>query len=201
MNATPPIAIYRALMEVVKTRIACLRRLASGAISLGDQRLDWEAAALQLRMVLELIAFSSLCAHKDAYAAAHANFAKHWKAALLLKELAQLHPDFYPQPVRLDHIKPDGTRHFGAVKDYLTQEEFVTLYNVCSRAVHTANPFGDLSPIDFGFGIGAWVGRIQALLDTHWIRLYESPQVWVVQMSAGPEGQVQIAVAEPKTAV
>jgi hypothetical protein len=64
MEIREPILIYRSLMEEVKKRIACLRRLAGGSISLGDARLNWELAALQLRMVLKLIAFSSLSAHQ-----------------------------------------------------------------------------------------------------------------------------------------
>ncbi|MBI3401650.1 MAG: hypothetical protein HY048_09540 [Acidobacteria bacterium] len=175
--------------------------MADGSLSLGDDRLNWELAALQLRMVLELIAFASLCAHKDTYAAVHANFAKHWKASLLLKELASMHPDFYPKPVRFDHIKEGGVRHFARVDGFLTQEEFVRLYDVCSQVIHTANPFGELKPIDFGLSVAAWVERIQALLDTHFIRLYGNPQLWVVQMGAGTGGSVHVAVAEPKPAV
>lgn len=199
MEPQQPILVYRSLMELAKTRIACIRRIASGSLSLGDDRLNWELAALQLRMVLELVAFASLSAHKGAYAAAHANFARHWKAALLLKELAAIHPDFYPQPRRLDRLKDGGVAHFDQVDDFLTQEQFVTLYDLCSQVVHTANPFGDLKPIDFGVSVATWVDRIQALLDCHFIRMYESPQLWVVQMKAGPTGSVQIAVAEPRT--
>jgi hypothetical protein len=201
MEPVPPIHIYRALMESAKVRIACLRRLTGGGFSLGDERLNWECAALQLRMVLELIAFASLCAHKAAYSAVHKKFATHWKAALLLKELAKVHPEFYPQPVRLDHIKDSGSRHFAPVEGYLTQDEFVRLYDACSKTIHTPNPFGDLKPIDFGLAVADWVTRIQTLLDTHFIRLYGLPELWLVQMSAGPEGRVQVAVAGPKAAI
>src|SRR5207253_1559532 len=114
-------------------RIACLRRLAAGALSLGDERLDWELSALQLRMVLESIAFASLSAHRDAYSRVHAKFSTHWKAALLVKELAAIHPEFYPQPMRLDQVTKGGIRRFGRVDEYLTQNEFVELYDVCSQ--------------------------------------------------------------------
>jgi hypothetical protein len=197
VKAPPPILVYQALMEAVKVRIAVLRRLTTGALSIGEERLTWEFAALQLRMVLEQIAFASLCANKDAYAAIHENFAEHWKAARILEELARVHPGFYPQPVRLDHIKETGVRHFALVDGYLTQEEFIRLYDVCSQAIHTANPFGDLSPIDFGLSVAEWVTRIQTLLDTHVIRLLGVPELWLVQMSAGPGRRVQVAVAAP----
>ena len=40
-----------------------------------------ELMLLQLRMSLELIAFSSLTANKHKYAAVHAGFETHWRAA------------------------------------------------------------------------------------------------------------------------
>jgi hypothetical protein len=55
MGPTPQVLVYQALMEGIKKRTACLRRLAKGELSLGDERLNWELAALQLRMVLESI--------------------------------------------------------------------------------------------------------------------------------------------------
>ena len=187
-------------MEGVKRRIACLRRIASGELSLADERLNWELSALQLRMVLESIAFASLSAHRDAYSRVHAKFATHWKAALLIKELAAIHPDFYPQPMRFDRLKEDGIRHFSRVEGFLTHEEFVELYDVCSQLIHMHNPFGDLAPISIRLTLAEWLARIQALLDTHFIRMHGINQLWVVQMAGGPNNCVQVAVAEPRSA-
>lgn len=201
MTSPPPILVYQALMEDIKRRITCLRRLASGSLSLEDARLNWELAALQLRMVLESIAFASLSAHRDAYASVHAKFAQHWKAALLLKELAVIHPEFYPQPVRFDHVKEGGIKHFARADGYLTQEEFIELYDVCSQIIHMHNPFGELKPIDVRLSLGEWVARIQALLDTHFICMHGIEQLWVVHMSGRSDGGVQVAVAEPTPTV
>jgi hypothetical protein len=41
---------------------------------------------------------ASLIANKQRYAAVHANFATHWNAELLLKDLARVNADFYPKP-------------------------------------------------------------------------------------------------------
>ncbi len=187
-------------MEDAKRRIGCLRRIASDDLSLGDDRLNWELSALQLRMVLESIAFASLSAHRDAYSRVHAKFATHWKAALLVKELAAIHPQFYPQPMRLDRLKEGGIRHFARVEGYLSQEEFVELYDVCSQLIHMHNPFGDLTPISIRLTLAEWVGRIQGLLDTHFIQMHGINQLWVVQMAGGPNNSVQVAVAEPRSA-
>jgi hypothetical protein len=114
--------------------------------------------------------------------------------------LAAIHPAFYPQPIRFDRITEESVGRFAHVDGSLTEEQFIQLYDVCSRVIHTANPFSNLEPIDFGVGLAAWVDRIhiQTLLDAHFVRMYGSSQVWVVQMKAGPMGEVQVAVAEPK---
>jgi hypothetical protein len=197
MDPRPPILVYQALMESIKGRISCLRRLASGELTLGDERTNWELAALQLRTILESIAFASMAAHRDAYASVHAKFAQHWKAAKILHELAAIHPNFYPQPMRIGQPGDGGVRKLSGVEDYLTQQEFVELYDICSQMIHAHNPFGDLAPIDARLSLADWVGRIQALLDTHMTRMYGSQQRWVVQMAGGPGGRVQVAVAEP----
>jgi hypothetical protein len=200
MVSHPPILVYRALMEDVKKRTACLHCIASGTLSLGDDRMNWELAALQLRMVLESIAFASLSAHRGAYSRVHAKFTRHWKAALLVKELAAIHPKFYPQPMRFERVKEGGVRHFARVDGYLTQDEFVELYDVCSQLIHMHNPFGELKPIHIRLTLADWIGRIHALLDTHFIEMHGIHQVWVVQMASGPNNAVQVAVAEPTPA-
>ncbi len=198
MDPRPPILVYQALMQSVKNRIAGLRRLATGSLSLGDERLNWEWAALQLRMVLEGVAFASLAAQRDAYAKVHARFAEHWNASWLLRDLRKVNPEFYPQPKRMTDGSREGVKRLEEVKDYLTEAEFAELYELCSQIIHSHNPFGDLKPIDTRLTLIEWIGRIEALLDTHVIRPHGSNQRWIVQMSAVPDGTVQVAVAEPK---
>lgn len=198
MASYSDIMVYRALMEDVKRRITCLRSIALGDLRIGNERLTWELSALQLRMVLESIAFASLSAHRNVYSRVHAKFATHWKAARLLKELAAIHPEFYPQPMRFDHVKEGGIKHFARLDGYLTQEEFVELYDVCSQLIHMHNPFGELKPIVIRLTLTEWVDRVQSLLDTHFIRMHGINQLWVVQMAGGQDNSVQVSVAEPK---
>ena len=58
-----------------------------------------ETIGLQFRKIFELIAFASLSANKKLYAAAYANFAKHWEASKLIANLHRINPDFYPVPI------------------------------------------------------------------------------------------------------
>ena len=56
-------------------------------------------ARLQIRKILELIAFASLVANKNVYTAVFSKVSKAWNAGDLLKELEQVNPDFYPVPI------------------------------------------------------------------------------------------------------
>ena len=87
----PAVEIYLSLMEDVKRRIALVRRFAARTLTLGAEVFDYECVSLQLRKILELIAFSSLCANRDAYASVHANVHEHWRAVDMLDALRAVH--------------------------------------------------------------------------------------------------------------
>jgi hypothetical protein len=154
---------------------------------------------VQLRKILELFAFASLCANRQIYEAAHADFARHWRAKALLESLGVLHPDYYPVPVRLSTPNPDGTKHFARVEDgFLTPDEFIILYDKCSQVLHTRNPFAaGHHRIDFTRSVEEWLNRIKTLLLVHVIRLAGSPEIWLVVMSSPPDGRVHAYQASP----
>lgn len=179
-------------MEDVKRRIAVIQAVVSGQSPLGREDYDGELVCLHLRKVLEQIAFASLSAHKDAYAQAHNDFATHWNAKRLLTKLQKVHPDFYPRPVRVEGPDERGVKQLVDVtKAFLTKEDFVFLYDKTSEALHVWNPFkAPKQVIDFERSIAEWVERICVLLNEHWIQLYESEDVWFVQMIQPEDGKV-----------
>jgi hypothetical protein len=85
-----------------------------------------ESTTLQLRKILELIAFGSLVANKDSYSTVYAKVSKTWNAGDLLRELEDVNPEFYPVPVIqvastipgafMEHKKRDPV-------DYLTKDD------------------------------------------------------------------------------
>jgi hypothetical protein len=81
---------YCACMDDVRRRLGVLNALTSGRVTVGDQSADAEIACLQVRKMLEQIAFASL-------AASRAQFMYEWRATQILDQLATLHADFYPQ--------------------------------------------------------------------------------------------------------
>ena len=192
---------YCNCMEDMKRRLVVVNTVAKGNLSTGSEVFDYELVAVQLRKSLELVAFASMTANKKLYAEAHANFANHWKAKAMLSSLDRLHPGFYPQPIILDHVKESGVKHFEHVKDgYLTQEDFVTLYDLCSEVLHTWNPFTNKERyIDFKRSVAEWVQRIERLLRLHLMRFVDREEIWVVEMETSTDGKVHAFTATPSS--
>jgi hypothetical protein len=109
--------MYCDLMEDLKARVGLVRRFTLGEIKIDSNQFAYECVSVQLRKILELIAFSSLCANKEKYSEAYADFSKHWRAKALLQALERLHPEFYPTPMKPPYTKPDGTKHLDRVAD------------------------------------------------------------------------------------
>jgi hypothetical protein len=186
------IVLYCECMEEVKRRVLLINEVVSGRSPCGHEDMDAEVVCLNLRKSLELIAFSSLSAHKEAYAQAHANFAAHWRAKRLLAEMAKIHRDFYPQPISVSAANDQRVRQIENVNDgFLTADEFVFLYDQCSEVLHTRNPFRtDPRIVRFGRPIAEWIGRIERLLDLHMVHLAGSSDRWIIQMRSPEDGKV-----------
>jgi hypothetical protein len=88
-QATPPqnqtaeqeLTQYCNCMEEVRQRVTLVHSILTRSVSTGYPAFDLETTFLQLRKILEVIAFASLTANKDVYSAAYATFATHWNAA------------------------------------------------------------------------------------------------------------------------
>src|ERR1700694_3086237 len=107
--------LYINCMEEVRDRINLVTTIVAHTVTTGREVFDIELVFLQLRKVLELVAFASLTANKEKYSLAHAEFTEHWKAKRMLQELAKINPDFYPIPVAPPVLQPDGIRHLALI--------------------------------------------------------------------------------------
>lgn len=198
---TATITLYCSLMEDVKARLELVRRFTTGEVPVGSNQFTYECVSVQLRKILESIAFASLCANKAKYSEAHANFAKQWRAKAMLENLERIHSHFYPVPMKRPVIKPDGTKHLDKIDEgFLTREDFVFLYDKCSEVIHTRNPFSEAEPsIDFVRSVDGWVGRIGTLLQLHLVQLVDANVVWLVSMHEPSDGKVHAYVASAET--
>ena len=105
------IAQYCDLMQGVKSRVESINQLMElPGITI---RTRVESICLQLRMLLELIVFSSLVSNKDVWQRSQKELQSSQDISKKLKELKRLHPNFYPRPVDLQESAPGGSQWIG----------------------------------------------------------------------------------------
>jgi len=160
---------YCDLMEEVKHRVAVIDFLQSPPfVAVVPKFARVESIAMQFRKILELIAMGSLVTNRDALAAAAKSFDRQWRAAAIMEGISKLNPAFYPVPQLTN-----PTEFSDATDDVLTQDGWSSLYDACSKLLHTKNPFDTRETRNEGFvnEIGLWRDRIVRLLSVHKIRL------------------------------
>src|SRR5947207_11651004 len=167
------IRMYINCMEEVRDRVSLAKSVGEHKITTGREVFDVELVFLQLRKVLELIAFASLTANKEKYSAAHEKFATHWRAKAMLQELEKINPDFYPMPIERPELQPDGVNHCPAILNgFLTKEDFALLYDKTGDTLHVQNPFKlQDARLNIKYSVKEWIVRIQTLLALHIVHL------------------------------
>jgi hypothetical protein len=200
-EAQATIALYCSLMDEIKFRISAIKDVIQAKISIAGT-IGKDIGYLELRMICELIALSSLIAHGDIKETRSRKFAKKWEADFLISALAKIHPDFYPQPIipqpgdggvptqAMERRRPPLLVTSG----FLTASELPKLYHQCGRELHRGS-LGDIMArkgkkveIDYS-PIGKWVDRIVRLLNFHRIRLVDRTEYWVEMESAHNDGK------------
>lgn len=195
-------ASYCALMEDIKQRIAVVRRFTRGEISLGREGFNAEAVCVQVRKILESIAFGSLLAHREAYEAAHNDIERAWRAKTILDRVQAVHAKFYPEPMTTPRRVEQGHWHMEPLSEgFLARDDFVTLYDKCGDILHMWNPYRPgPRQVDFGRSIDEWCGLIQNLLRYHviWMRTDTEPsEGWLVDMEHPDDRKVYVHRFEP----
>jgi hypothetical protein len=191
---------YCDLMEEVKLRIDVVNHFLSGQGDALYQPATLETVCLQIRKILELVAFGSLVANKEAYTATYAKVSKAWNAGEILAELAKVNPNFYPVPIIEVQSEIPGvrSRHKKRVGDYLDEEEFKEVYGRCGVLAHAANPYG--KGIDYKYyarSLPVWRTRIMNLLNAHSIYLLGDPGMYLVHMSEHGNDRVKLYRFQP----
>lgn len=165
---------YAEAMKEIKLRSEVITLFLTGRLEARYVPTNVEMIGLQFRKVFELVAFASLAANRSQYSSVYSDFAKHWEAAKLLKNLRRINPNFYPKPVVEAPTSQSGALH--ALKereqDYLTQDELIEAHGKCGKLMHGANPFG--IPIDYAFyqqRFNIWMSKTINLLNNHQVHL------------------------------
>jgi hypothetical protein len=191
MAATTDIEKYAAIMKEIKLRTEVINLFLSGARDAHYVPTTVETIGLQFRKLFELIAFASLAANRKRYSAAYADFATHWRAAILLENLERINPDYYPKPLlEIPSVQPGVVNDLkDRQRDYLTQRELILAHKKCGALMHGANPFG--KPIDYLFyqkNYPVWSTKIINLLNIHKVRLVGDTGFWLFHMREEGKG-------------
>lgn len=174
---------YLWIMWEIDRRLKVLKALENGNADVLYLKAKVESEALQLRKILELIAFSSLVAHYEKYKEVRSEMDKDWHAKRIISKIELINPNFYPIPTR---GCIEGWWH-DVRGGYLTKKQFQTAYDLCGDMLHARNPFAKLnrSAIAFGKRVPDYIARIEKLLEQHRVILPDNLGVIHVQSNFG----------------
>jgi hypothetical protein len=186
LSQTPPIFIVaknttsfhldRYFVELfgIKKRLFVIDRLINLEISTGTVGIDVEFVCLQFRKLLEQIAMLSLIAHVDEYSKIQSRFASQWNAKKILKEIEELNENYYPTPAKINEDERGKFIDPILKTDYLSKDDFLELYQICSSVIHAENPYVDEPktprPIEATFK--KWYDKVYNLISFHVLVLF-----------------------------
>ncbi|MHB1143974.1 MAG: hypothetical protein ACYCZS_03645 [Thiobacillus sp.] len=175
---------YAELMAEVRRRLEAINDFLGGRTRTTYVRTTTESICLQLRKILELIAFASLVSNRKAYASLRQDIARDWHADRILKKIEKVNSDFYPKPVRSVLLSSAlAPSQFVPVRSgALTRKQFSALYDKCGELLHATNPFTAQKNFEaFEKQIPTHVRRIETLLGEHTVSLAGTGQLlWVL---------------------
>jgi hypothetical protein len=176
---------YAEVMKEIKLRTEVIDLFLRGALTAHYLPTTVETIGLQFRKIFELIAFASLAANRHEYSAVYSDFAKHWEAAKLIKNLRRINADFYPKPVVEAPSTDPRARHELKPRssDFLTEAELVKAHGTCGALMHAANPFN--APILYDrylIEFRKWFSGTINLLNNHQVHLLGGSDFYLFHM-------------------
>lgn len=181
---------YLRNMQLIKWRMIAIGDVLSRKNHTTYKITDVEFCVLQIRKILELIAFSSLIADMDVYDKQIGDLDKKWKAELILKDIERVHKNFYPKPIDVD---PQNKYQWIDKKEpYLTRRDFEKIYEKCGRYLHESKLNLTDKDIDYIYNeawqnIPKWVELIINLLSMHLVELCDGKTSFLVQMGSNEQ--------------
>lgn len=185
---------YLKLMWEVDKRLEALHTLMNNQTNIPYLQITIESEALQLRKLLEIIAYSSLIAHKTGYEKLREGVSKDWHAKRIIRKIEEINPDFYPTPMTRTENRGWKRRNGG----FLTKTQFETLYDKCGDMMHTKNPFSKRSPNSLRFHerVPDYVERIENLIRSHQVKLAGVEKLIFVNVPLFVNKPIQMTVLE-----
>ncbi|WP_440030498.1 hypothetical protein [Chromobacterium amazonense] len=110
---------------------------------------DDEFMWLQLRQIVELVAYSAIAADEARYAALRREQDKNGdyrvdsKAAKVLKHLSQISPHFLPKSLGKMVVQSDGIKHLEEGPETAVLQRFLDIHDTAGQHLHAVNPFNN----------------------------------------------------------
>ncbi|WP_405127935.1 hypothetical protein [Pseudoalteromonas sp. PB2-1] len=129
-----------------------------------------ESTTLQIRKILELIAYLSMLVNTDKL---NSKQRSEWHAKEIIENLSEKTTVFYPFPSNV--VLPDSSNSQPILfpigyADALSQTEFKELYQFCGKVLHAQHPFKKLSDIKVVFEKNKnSIEKLKRLLASHTI--------------------------------
>lgn len=125
----------------------------------------FESVCLQIRKILELIAFSGMIANGSKYAQAHNEFISQNKAAKIVKHLDKIQPQWFPAHINLEMI--EGRGHIQLVGSGFNRSMWIEIYDKMGAALHVNNPFAGPTRISMVRSVPNTLEMIKRHMATH----------------------------------
>lgn len=145
-------------MAEAKLRLLAAERVSDSSRTLtGLPSLDMEFCFLQIRRVIEAIAFSAMVREEQRYGKHreqqrqqnqrdHGNPSKDWHAPEILKRLVSLSPHALPIPIAKATRQSSGLVHFDRHQISVNHDRLIEMYERCGGYMHGKSPLVE----DFG---------------------------------------------------
>ena len=180
---------YCGLMEQVKSRIEAIDQLMElPGITI---QIRVESICLQLRMLLELIVFSSLVSNKDVWQKSQKELQSSRDISRKLRELKRIHPNFYPRPVEIQGSTP-GAEPGDRKEGFLNESKLIEVYGRLGNILHAENPLGKETGYRYFIDeVPGWISQVQHLLECHKVYLYHHPEeFYLIKMFGDVDGEL-----------
>lgn len=149
---TPQHEVYRTCMAEAKLRLLAAERVVNSSRPLtGLPSLDMEFCFLQIRRVIEAIAFSAMVREEERYGKHreqqrqqnqrdHGDPSKDWHAPEILKRLVSLSPHALPVPIAKATRQSSGLMHFDRHQISVNHGRLIEMYERCGGYMHGKSP-------------------------------------------------------------
>ncbi len=124
----------------MKRRLGAVRTGYNSAVSNTDRlqaAIELEHCFLQIRLLIELLAVETLCAHNEIEEFRTASLVKTWNAESLINRLKHMSDDAFPKPITVTDPGPDGVADLYLHEHDRHRTQVLKLYSRCGECLHT----------------------------------------------------------------